>query len=52
MSTRLQQAFARLRAEGRKGVVPYLTAGDPDLGTTYELLLAMARGGATASRSS
>ena len=48
MSTRLQRAFARLRAEGRKGVVPYLTAGDPDLGTTYELLLAMARGGATA----
>jgi tryptophan synthase alpha chain len=37
-----------LRETGRKGVVPYITAGDPDLATTYELLVAMARGGATA----
>ena len=48
MTTRLQQAFQTLRASGRKGVVPYITAGDPDLATTYELLVAMARGGATA----
>jgi tryptophan synthase alpha chain len=48
MSTRLQQAFAALRRDDRKGVIPYLTAGDPDLATTRELLLAMARGGATA----
>ena len=48
MSTRLQQAFQELRASGRKGVVPYITAGDPDLETTYELLLAVARAGATA----
>jgi tryptophan synthase alpha chain len=48
MTTRLQQAFKTLRETGRKGVVPYITAGDPDLQTTYELLVAMARGGATA----
>ncbi|HEX9201929.1 MAG TPA: tryptophan synthase subunit alpha [Acidobacteriaceae bacterium] len=48
MTTRLQQAFKALRETGRKGVVPYITAGDPDLATTYELLVAMARGGATA----
>jgi tryptophan synthase alpha chain len=48
MTTQLQQAFKTLRETGRKGVVPYITAGDPDLGTTYELLVAMARGGATA----
>jgi tryptophan synthase alpha chain len=48
MTTRLQQAFQTLRDTGRKGVVPYITAGDPDLETTYELLVAMARGGATA----
>jgi len=48
MSTRLQQAFQELRASGRKGVMPYITAGDPDLETTYELLLAVARAGATA----
>ena len=48
MTTRLQQAFKTLRETGRKGVIPYITAGDPDLDTTYELLVAMARGGATA----
>jgi tryptophan synthase alpha chain len=48
MTSRLQQAFKTLRESGRKGVVPYITAGDPDLDTTYELLVAMARGGATA----
>jgi len=48
MSTPLQKAFHDLRAAGRKGVVPYITAGDPGLATTYELLVAMARGGATA----
>jgi len=48
MTSRLQQAFKTLRATGRRGVVPYITAGDPDLDTTYELLVAMAHGGATA----
>jgi len=48
MTTRLQQAFKALRTNGRRGVVPYITAGDPDLETTYSLLVAMARGGATA----
>jgi len=48
VTSRLQQAFKTLRASGRRGVVPYITAGDPDLETTYSLLVAMARGGATA----
>jgi len=48
MSTPLQQAFQTLRGSGRKGVVPYITAGDPNLETTYELLVALARAGATA----
>jgi len=48
MTSRLQQAFKSLRASGRRGVVPYITAGDPDLETTYQLLVAMARGGAIA----
>lgn len=48
MTTLLQKAFQSLRQAGRKGVVPYITAGDPNLETTYELLVAMARGGATA----
>ena len=48
MTTRLQQAFKTLRETGRKGVVPYITAGDPGLATTYDLLVAMAHGGAAA----
>ncbi len=48
MTTRLQQAFKSLRRAGRKGVVPYITAGDPSLEATYEILVAMAHGGATA----
>jgi tryptophan synthase alpha chain len=48
MTSRLQQVFKTLRETGHKGVVPYITAGDPELDTTYELLVAMARGGATA----
>ncbi len=48
MTSRLQQAFHALRETGRRGVIPYITAGDPDLATTYELIVAMARGGATA----
>ncbi len=48
MTTPLQRAFQQLRLTGRKGVIPYITAGDPDLETTHKLLLAMAHGGATA----
>lgn len=39
---RLRAAFAG----GRRALVPYLTAGDPDLETTSALLEAVARGGA------
>ena len=33
--------------QGRGGFIPYITAGDPDLDTTYEILLALGRAGAT-----
>lgn len=45
--TPLQETFARLRANGAGGFIPYITAGDPDLATTYELLLALNRAGAS-----
>ena len=32
--------------EGHKAFIPYITAGDPDLGTTEKLLLALAEAGA------
>jgi tryptophan synthase alpha chain len=44
--SRIAQAFARARKEGRKALVIYLTAGDPDADTSRRLLLAAARAGA------
>jgi tryptophan synthase alpha chain len=44
--SRLAQAFARLRREGRPGLVTYTTAGDPDLPRSAEILLALDRAGA------
>jgi tryptophan synthase alpha chain len=36
--TRIDQCFARLRAEGRKGFVAYIMAGDPDLETSFQVM--------------
>ena len=44
--SRIAAPFARTRREGRKALVIYLTAGDPDADTSRRLLLAAARGGA------
>ena len=44
---RISEAFDRLDAEGRKGFIPFLTAGDPDLKTTLELILELDRVGAS-----
>ena len=43
---RIAETFARTRKEGRKALVIYLTAGDPDAETSRRLLLAAARAGA------
>ncbi len=43
---RLERTFARLRAEGRTGLVTYFTAGDPSLARTRDLLFALERAGA------
>lgn len=42
----LAEVFARCRAEKRAAFIPYLTAGDPGLERTPELLEALQRGGA------
>jgi tryptophan synthase alpha chain len=39
-------AFERIRASGRPGLVAYVTAGDPDLPRTGEILVALAGAGA------
>ncbi len=44
--SRIADTFGRLKAEGRPGLVTYITAGDPTLARTRELLPALARSGA------
>lgn len=44
--SRLDATFTRLRADGRTGLVTYVTAGDPDLPRTADILLALDSGGA------
>lgn len=44
-ASRIGQALSRARAEGRAAVLGYVTAGDPSLAATPELLVAMAEGG-------
>lgn len=45
--SRIAETFARLKAEGRGGFIPFITAGDPDLERTRELLVELARAGAS-----
>lgn len=45
--SRIAESFNRLKSENRKGFVPFITAGDPDLQRTKDLLLMLARNGAT-----
>jgi tryptophan synthase alpha chain len=45
--SRITAAFERLRREGRQGLIPFITAGDPDLPATAALLPALADAGAT-----
>src|SRR6476646_7571717 len=42
----VDSTFARLRAEGRKAFLPFITAGDPDIGTTTALLPQLPAAGA------
>ena len=43
--TRIARLFNRLRAEGRKGLIGYLTTGDPSPAHTPRLVAALERGG-------
>jgi tryptophan synthase alpha chain len=44
--SRLDRAFERARAENRAALIVFVTAGDPDLRTTAELVPALAEAGA------
>ncbi|MDQ6621581.1 MAG: tryptophan synthase subunit alpha, partial [Pseudomonadota bacterium] len=43
---RIDSTFARLRVSGRTALVPYVTAGDPSLDVTLQILHALVEGGA------
>lgn len=43
---RIGERFARLRERGERALVPFVTAGDPDLDTTVALVCAMEQAGA------
>jgi len=44
--SRIQARFDRLRAQGRKALIPFITAGDPEPGLTVPLLHEMVAAGA------
>ena len=46
MASRIADAFARIKAEKRTGLVTYVTAGDPNLARSAEILCALDRAGA------
>jgi len=43
---RITKAFERCRERGEAAFIPFVTAGDPDLDTTYDIVLTMAENGA------
>jgi tryptophan synthase alpha chain len=44
--SRIAQCFAKLKADGRKALIPYVTAGDPNPQVTVSLMHAMVEAGA------
>lgn len=46
MMSRIQHTFGALQKQGKKALIPFITAGYPDAGTTVSLMHALVRGGA------
>jgi tryptophan synthase alpha chain len=44
--SRIKATFERLQAQGRKALIPFITAGDPEPGLTLPLMQALVDGGA------
>lgn len=44
---RIEETFARLKRKGCGGLIPFVTAGDPNLDVTRELIVELARAGAS-----
>jgi tryptophan synthase alpha chain len=45
--SRIAETFALLKRENGRGFIPFITAGDPDLAATGELIVELAQAGAT-----
>lgn len=45
MASRISQVFSDLQAQGRLAFMPFITAGDPDLGMTKSLIRELGRAG-------
>ncbi len=43
--SRIDSVFKALKTQGRKALIPFIVAGDPDLALTYRLVLSMAESG-------
>jgi tryptophan synthase alpha chain len=44
--SRIQKTFSDLKERGEAGLIPFITAGDPDLATTLKIMRQLERGGA------
>ena len=44
--TRIETKFAQLKSENLKALIPFITAGDPSLDVTFDLILALEKSGA------
>lgn len=44
--SRIQHTFDALKKQGKKALIPFITAGYPDVGSTVSLMHALVRGGA------
>jgi tryptophan synthase alpha chain len=45
--SRIKNSFSKLKESNRRGFIPFITAGDPDLTRTHALLIELANAGAT-----
>ena len=46
MTTRIGNRWEQLRRKNGKALIPFLMAGDPDIPTSIDVVLALARAGA------
>jgi tryptophan synthase alpha chain len=44
---RIADTFSSLKQQDKKGIIPFVTAGDPNLATTEQLLIQLSQAGAT-----